>query len=462
MYQDLSFMKIPLPEDVLKLKNYGDYAGAQKMIRYFLEHKEIPKALRKRLEIEQEIIGVMGADEYPYTYAEALEMMTSHLRDFKEEELQYLKEIGAADWIYIDGEVHFQRLFYDNLTQTRPDLAARVIVQNEELEKENAMKQKLLNGNVHYMKEHGGRTVHTRIRATIKAKKEFEEVGRKVSVHLPIPKVYEQVSNVQIHAANPEITFIAPEDAAQRTVYFETELQPNQEFMVEYSFDYHINYVELDPKRVAGEQPDFCLEEQSPHIMFTPYLRELRDELAGDETNPVILARRFYDFVTTKVMYSFVREYFTIECIPEYCAVNLKGDCGVQALLLSRFAECPVSRHAGSLGCMRQTTIQAVMIGRSSMLRLTDGYLQTSLLAEVHGAQAKLNAGIIISVIWMFFECLRTRKSRKLLYRRKNGFASTRLITSGANLNMRTMAFVFLRWKCHRNSSLWKILRNNN
>ena len=74
-------------------------------------------------------------------------MMTSHLRDFKEEELQYLKEIGAADWIYIDGEVHFQRLFYDNLTQTRPDLAARVIVQNEELEKENAMKQKLLNGN---------------------------------------------------------------------------------------------------------------------------------------------------------------------------------------------------------------------------------------------------------------------------------------------------------------------------
>lgn len=31
MYQDLSFMKIPLPEDVLKLKNYGDYAGAQKM-----------------------------------------------------------------------------------------------------------------------------------------------------------------------------------------------------------------------------------------------------------------------------------------------------------------------------------------------------------------------------------------------------------------------------------------------
>ena len=105
--------------------------------------------------------------------------------------------------------------------------------------------------------------------------------------------------------------------------------------------------MELDPKRVAGEQPDFCLEEQSPHIMFTPYLRELRDELAGDETNPVILARRFYDFVTTKVMYSFVREYFTIECIPEYCAVNLKGDCGVQGP--SFYHALPNVRYPGTL-----------------------------------------------------------------------------------------------------------------
>ena len=131
------------------------------MIRYFLEHKDIPQALRRRLEIEQEVIGVMGADEYPYDYAEALDIMTSHLRDFKEEELQYLKEISAADWIYIDGEVHFQRRFYENLIKTRPDLAARVMVEDVDDARGNALKQKLLNDNVRYMKEHGGRTVHT-------------------------------------------------------------------------------------------------------------------------------------------------------------------------------------------------------------------------------------------------------------------------------------------------------------
>lgn len=342
-------MKIPLPEDVLKLKNYGDFAGAQKMIDHFMT-KDIPNALRKRLEIEKDVLKVMGGNEYPYTYEEALEIMTSHLRDFKEEELQYLKEISAADWIYVDGTVHFQRRFYENLIKTRPDLAERVMVEDVDDAQANELKQKLLNDNVHYMKEKGGRTVRTQIRATIKAQKDAEEVGRKVTVHLPIPKICQQVSKVDIIAASPEITKIADEDAAQRTVCFETELKADQEFMVEYAYDYHVDYVELDPAKASEEQPDFCTNEQAPHIRFTPYLQELLKEIIGDETNPIIKARKIYDFVTTKVMYSYMREYFTIECIPEYAAINLKGDCGVQALLfitLCRMTGIPARWQSG-------------------------------------------------------------------------------------------------------------------
>ena len=349
MYQDLSYMKIPLPEDVLKLKNDGDFAGAQKMIDHFMT-KDIPNALRKRLEIEKDVLKVMGGNEYPYTYEEALEIMTSHLRDFKEEELQYLKEISAADWIYVDGTVHFQRRFYENLIKTRPDLAERVMVEDVDDAQANELKQKLLNDNVHYMKEKGGRTVRTQIRATIKAQKDAEEVGRKVTVHLPIPKICQQVSKVDIIAASPEITKIADEDAAQRTVCFETELKADQEFMVEYAYDYHVDYVELDPAKASEEQPDFCTNEQAPHIRFTPYLQELLKEIIGDETNPIIKARKIYDFVTTKVMYSYMREYFTIECIPEYAAINLKGDCGVQALLfitLCRMTGIPARWQSG-------------------------------------------------------------------------------------------------------------------
>ena len=44
--------------------------------------------------------------------------------------------------------------------------------------------------------------------------------------------------------------------------------------MVDYSFDYHVNYVELDPAKVSEEQPDFCLEEQAPYRIM--YLRAER------------------------------------------------------------------------------------------------------------------------------------------------------------------------------------------
>ena len=349
MYQDLSYMTIPLPEDIQKLKTYGDFAGAGKMVDYFLG-KEIPKALRERLLIEKDVLRVLGRNEYPYGYEEALDIMTKHIRDFKKEELDELKEIGAADWVYINGEVHFQRRFYENLIKTRPDLAERVILADVDDARSNELKQKLLNDNVRYMKEHGGRTVRTRIRATIQAAKGAEEVGRKVFVHLPIPKVCQQVSNIEILDASPEITSIAPEDAAQRTVYFETVLQENQQFMVEYAYDYHVDYVELDPEKASAEQPDFCTNEQAPHIVFTPYLRALLEEILDGETNPVKKARKIYDFVTTKVMYSYMREYFTSPCIPEYAALNLKGDCGVQALLfitLCRMTGIPARWQSG-------------------------------------------------------------------------------------------------------------------
>lgn len=349
MYQDLSYMTVPLPEDVTKLKNYGDFAGAMKMVDHFLS-KDIPQALRERLIIEKDVLGVLGRNEYPYSYEEALKIMKEHIRDFQPEELDELKEIGAADWVYIDGAVHFQRRFYENLIKTRPALAERVMVEDVDDARNNEQKVKLLNGNIQYMKEHGGRTVRTRIRATIQAKEEAQEVGRKVRVHLPLSKVCQQVSNVEIVASSPEITAVAPEDAPQRTVCFETEQKPGQEFMVEYAYDYHVDYVELDPEKVSDEQPDFCTEEQAPHIVFTPYLRAVLDEILDGETNPVKKARKIYDFVTTKVMYSYMREYFTISCIPEYAALNLKGDCGVQALLfitLCRMTGIPARWQSG-------------------------------------------------------------------------------------------------------------------
>ena len=92
------------------------------------------------------------------------------------------------------------------------------------------------------------------------------------------------------------------------------------------------------------------LDPQLPHLAFTPYLQALCRELVGDEVIPVRRAKRFYDFITGQVLYSYVRNYLLIENGAEYAAVNLRGDCGLQALLfiaLCRIAGIPARWQSG-------------------------------------------------------------------------------------------------------------------
>jgi hypothetical protein len=76
----------------------------------------------------------------------------------------------------------------------------------------------------------------------------------------------------------------------------------------------------------------------------------LAAELTEVAATPVEKAWRIYEFITTKVDYSFMRDYFQIDHLGEYCAVNLRGDCGLQALLfinLCRIAGIPARWQSG-------------------------------------------------------------------------------------------------------------------
>lgn len=329
MFNDLKYLKINLPEDILKLKCNGNFDGAIKLINIHLS-KEIPYALRKRLEIEKDIIRIIK-EEYPYSFEEALKLMQENIKDFKEEELIKLQEESAADWILVDGKVKFNESFYGNLLKTRPDISKRLI-QHEDTEKD-AIEVQLLNDNIKAMKSNGGVSYFIQLKASIKVKEEYAKLGETIKVHMPLPMDCQQSKNIKVVETIPEAKFISPLDYPQRTAYFEEVLKENQEFSVEYSYENHMKYFDLDSAKVSENQPKFDLEELDPHIMFTPYIKELVKEIVGVETNPLIKARKIYDFITTKVMYSYMRKYFTITNIPEYAALNLKGDCGVQALL---------------------------------------------------------------------------------------------------------------------------------
>ena len=329
------YLEIPLPEDVEKAKWCGDFDRALRLIHRKLSEGKLPFAARKRLELEEHILRRLPLD-YRYSEEEGLALLREHIPDFTREELQELEDSGAIDWIYIQGKPHFSSSFYDTLEKVYPDIARRAGLPPAEESKE----RKLLYDTVKKLEETGSAACRIRLRAHLRVADSAFRPGEPLLVHLPIPAPAVNMENIQILECSPQPARIAPETAGQRTVSFACAPQENPLFTVEYQYDCRAVYRPLDPEKVSPLQPDFDTQEQAPHIRFTPFIRALCKELSAGETNPLKLARKFYDYCTTVVTYAFMREYATLTQIPEYAGLGLKGDCGVQALLFITLCRC--------------------------------------------------------------------------------------------------------------------------
>ncbi|MCM1542347.1 MAG: transglutaminase-like domain-containing protein [Blautia sp.] len=364
-FEDIEYLAVELPEDILKRKWHGDFQGADRLIGLWLE-RDLPDALRKKLMLEREILRRLPL-EYPYTYGEALAKLRAAVPDLTEEEFRTLQDQGRIDWIHVDGEERFFNRFVETLLKVNLSLIeragragadARGRISQQSADRE---KQALLDV-VRQIREQGSAERRFHIRASLRIRDGSFQKGR-VKVHIPIPAECAQIRDIRILAAFPETYELAPPHSSQRAVCFQEDMRENHEFWVEYSYVNRTDYVEMDPAEVQPMDPaEFAedLAEQLPHIRFTPYMRALAGRLTEGLENPLDRARSIYDYITTHVEYSFVRSYFTIENLAEYAAIGGRGDCGIQALMfitLCRIAGVPARWQSGlyttpfSAGC---------------------------------------------------------------------------------------------------------------
>lgn len=336
-FNDLQYLSTPLPVNVQKFKLHGDLDRAVKSINIYLE-KDIPYALRARLNMELEILKRLPGD-YIYTFDQAVERCQKYLSDFTAEELSELQDKNDVEWIFMNGDVCFKSNFLENLIGCYPEYAARCTDPNK-LDKPE--RKAMLDEQIAKMIETGKAGYHYKMRASVKVDPEKARVGTQVKVHLPLPIEYAQIKNVKVlsYSEADKVTVSGP-DALQRTICFEDTLKKaDSEYFVEYEFDNISTYVNPDPDKVSSAQPKFYTDEQLPHIRFTPYIKALTKEIVGEETNPLKKARMIYDYVTSHVKYSYMPNYFTILDLVEYIAVGGKGDCGIQALMFITLCRC--------------------------------------------------------------------------------------------------------------------------
>ncbi len=343
MMEILKSLVVDLPEDVRKAEYHGDFNKALHLIELYM-NRNIPTIFKERLVYEKDRIRRLKED-YIYSYDEALELASKKISDFSKDELEIMKDEGYAEWIYVNGKVKFIHSFLDNMIKVNTNLKDRLIEKDEE----NNDSQ-ILSKTVEEMINGKEKKYFFHLKTGIKLNGEHARIGETVRVHIPIPQNAQQIKNIKILSTSHEPKYISPENYPQRTIYFETEVKGEEIFTVEYTYENHVKYTKFDPNIISEEQPNFYTEERLPHIRFTPFLVQLADKIVGNETNPLLKARKIYDYITQNVKYSYMPQYATIINVPEYCAYNLKGDCGVQALLfitLCRIVGIPARWQSG-------------------------------------------------------------------------------------------------------------------
>lgn len=357
--KELESLALELPEEIQQYKLAGEFAKAQEAIRKWME-KPIAESLKVRLRYEQYILEELPK-EFPYTKEEIIGLFQEKIPDFSDKDLKHIEEENLAEWIYLNGEKHYIHNLLRNICDKDEEVQERLGVHGKLTED-----KKLLLAKVREVQEKKTVTERIHLRTSIRLKEEVFQAGMKVKVHLPIPAKWYQTDEIQILDYTPGKK-VTVDDARSRyrAICIEDTLEENRTFFVEYQMKVQTVYIDLwkeneavsnvalregtDWKISEEEQKEF-LKEQYPHIRFSPYLKALAKEIVGEEKRPLEIARRIYDYITEYVQYSYMKSYSLIPDIPQYCARNLRGDCGVQALLfitLCRISGIPAGWQSG-------------------------------------------------------------------------------------------------------------------
>ncbi|MDY2855359.1 MAG: transglutaminase-like domain-containing protein, partial [Oliverpabstia sp.] len=374
--QYFSYLDVGLPEAVEKMKLCGELEAAVDCIDQRLACTNLPENLRYCLLAEREMIRRMPAD-FPYTRAEAMDIIRAEIPSYTEEEFDAAVACGQIRFIYLHGEMRIFNRFFSSMCKSVPEFRDRtkVALNGGESSGRGSKGDLRLNRSMRIMKEQGALANRITIRATVKVEDAAFKPGMLVRVHVPIAAACEQQSDIRIESMFPENGQIAPEDAEQRTVYWEENMQENHEFSVTYSYVHTAKWHDVETvlhgmpmsqgtmqdagsacceaaQRPSGVPELPCLKpealaeylkdtaELAPHIEFTPYIRALTEACAQGCTTPLEKAKSFYDFITKNFRYTYMPAYFTLDSIAENCARSFTGDCGVFALLFITMCRC--------------------------------------------------------------------------------------------------------------------------
>ena len=323
-----------------RLELQGQFKRAASLLSKSLHDKSLPAAERKKLEFELDRLDRIKQD-FPLTKEALFADLQASLKNFTAEEYEQWLNEARFDYRDIDGTRFFMGDSVRNLYMRYPELNARRLhpkdtasLDKARLESVQAIEQAASTAKTPYML-----AKRFQVTMTVTANPDAVLAGETIRAWIPIPRQYPFQDEIELLRTSSPAKHMDDLQSPIRSAYFEQPAQAGKptQFKVEYEYTAHAVRFDIKPSEVRPCDPnspafkDFTCE--APHVVFTPELRKLSQQIVGDETNPYWKAKKCYDWIAEHIKYSYAIEYSTIRNISEYCRSKGYGDCGQEALL---------------------------------------------------------------------------------------------------------------------------------
>ena len=380
---------------IMRLIDAGQFKAAEARIAADLRSPALSASARTDLQFQRERMRRILLD---FTLdADALKArVRTDIPDLSDAEFARWNAAGLFEQQLIDGRTLYFKRAPGNLFRLSPEAVARRAVQTP-----------ISDGPMETLNDHQRAIYHTalaerrssvlphrvRMTQTLSVNADAVPAGETVRAWIPYPQaVPGQQQDIQYIASAPATHQIAPESAAQRTVYLEQSAKTGQKtvFSVTYELTLLAQYHAIDAAKVAASAGSAMrnkkqgtanappspgrnvphdrkgvplrgsprlpgsplarfpvplntasapselapyLAERPPHIVFTDAMRTFSRQVVGDEKNPYRIAQKLFAAVD-RIPWAGAREYSTISNISDYALHAGHADCGQQTLLL--------------------------------------------------------------------------------------------------------------------------------
>jgi len=346
-----------IADEASKLEEKGQFKQAAALLKSAIDSKKASGEELKNFEFEFDRLARIRQD-YSMTRDDLFAELKQSVSNLTPAEVDNWIKQGWLDGREIDGTLYFFDSGARNIYFRHPELNTRRIEPPNQIKPERrrlnlvtAIKKAALAEKTPYVLPK-----HFQITMNVNAEANAVPAGETIRAWIPIPRQYPFQTDFKLISSSWPPKLIGDENSPIRSIYFEQPAQANKptRFRIEYEFTMSGVSFDLKPKKIQPYDPNdeavkrFTAE--APHVVFTPEIKALSAQIVGNETNPMLKAKKIYDWQSNHLLYSYALEYSTIRNLSDYCRSNGFGDCGQQAMLfitLCRYNGVPARWQSG-------------------------------------------------------------------------------------------------------------------